>query len=302
VPHFLQRLINKGNYFASSLVKRLAGSHQTCPSCAGAPGGTLDRKAAVTRLQRCTRCELLFRSPTTSARENASFYQSAYDEGFTTELPPPDRLKRWIDTGFAGTEKDYSHYLAVLNALAIPRGARVFDYGCSWGYGSHQLSNRGGYAVDAFEISTPRAEFARHHLKVSMPTPSAWELNSYDVFFSAHVIEHVPSVADMIALGQQLLKPGGLFVAFTPNGSRTFRQNAPRDWHLMWGFVHPQLIDDDFLLKTRPRHPLLLHSAPLLAFHEPQHLDPIRNWAESPDRTPRCLDHVELLFAYTKES
>ncbi len=232
--------------------------------------------------------------------EIAEFYQSAYTEGFTTDLPLAETLHNWIDTGFADTEKSYRHYLSVLSALGVRPGARLFDYGCSWGYGSHQLATA-GYRVDAFEISNPRARYARQHLGVSMPDPAAWESAAYDVFFSAHVIEHVPRVADMLALGCRLLKPGGLFVAFTPNGSLTFRQNAPRDWHLMWGLVHPQLIDDAFLLKARPQHPLLLHSAPLLAFDQSAHLDPIHHWAKSPDRTARCLDHVELVFAFNKE-
>lgn len=291
-------LTTKAGYFLSSGLKRLAGTHARCPSCGGLPGETLDRKAGVTRLQRCADCRLLFRSPTSSARENAAFYQSAYAEGFTTELPPQDRLRQWLDTGFTGTEKDYRHYLAVLAALGVPHGARVFDYGCSWGYGSHQLQHRGGYAVDAFEISAPRARFAREQLGVCLADPDAAEAGGYDVFFSAHVIEHVPSVSRLLGQARRLLRPGGWFVAFTPNGSDCFRRRAPLDWHLMWGLSHPQLLDETFLLHHLQDVPLLLHSAPLLSFHLPEHLTPVAGWSARPDRQPRCLDHVELVAAW----
>ncbi len=294
----IQRFASKASYFASSLIKRLTGSHNRCPSCGGVPEVILDRKAFVTCLVRCANCRLLFRVPTTSSSENQVFYQTAYSEGFTTERPEPERLHQWIDTSFSSTEKDYGHYLAILNALGVQPGARLFDYGCSWGYGSHQLARRGGYCVDAYEISAPRAAFAAEHLGVSVPDCASYEFGTYDVFFSAHVIEHVPSVSSFMEQGMRLLKPGGLFVAFTPNGSGVFRRHALRDWHLMWGLVHPQLIDEEFLLQQRPTGPLLIHSAPLLQFGAPEHLDGVRNWQQAPDRTPRCLDHVEMVFAF----
>lgn len=40
-----------------------------------------------------------------------------------------------------------------------------------------------------------------------------------DLFFSNHLLEHVPGPSDAIATARRLLKPGRLFVAITPNGS-----------------------------------------------------------------------------------
>ena len=57
-----------------------------------------------------------------------------------------------LSTRFAGEEKNYAGYIAVLHALGVAEGARMLDFGCSWGYGSWQLA-QAGFAVEAFEIS-----------------------------------------------------------------------------------------------------------------------------------------------------
>ena len=295
----LQRLRNKAGYLLSSAGKRLSGGHSRCPSCGGEPGERLDQKWLVTAFCRCSRCHLLYRIPTSDAKENEDFYQEDYTEGFTTDLPAAAELQLLKETKFAGSEKNYAHYLAVLQALGIGSGARLFDYGCSWGYGSHQLA-AAGYAVDAIEISRPRAAYARSQLGVSMPALESLPPASYDVFFSAHVIEHVPSSAAMISLGMRLLKPGGLFVCFCPNGSQAFRQRAPQDWHLMWGQSHPQLVDEVFLQHRFPAQPLLMHSAPLLQWADPMHLQAVKDWSREPAPQVGSLDHVELLFVAVK--
>ncbi len=296
-----QRLRNKTGYLLSSLGKRLTGGYRNCPSCGAAPAERLDQKWLVTTFCRCERCRLLYRIPTSDELENEAFYQEDYTEGFTTDLPSAVEIEELIATRFASSEKNYAHYLAVLSALGVSSGARLFDYGCSWGYGSHQLA-AAGYEVDAFEISRPRASYARSHLGVSMPVMDQLSSASYDVFFSAHVIEHVPSTSALIAMGMRLLKPGGLFICFCPNGSLTFRRRAPRDWHLMWGQSHPQLIDEVFLRHAFPERPVFIHSAPLLHWAQPEHLKPVADWPRQSDTQIGCLDHVELLLAVVQTS
>ena len=66
------------------------------------------------------------------------------------------------------------------------------------------------------------------------------------MFFSNHVIEHVPSVLDMLKLAVTKLKPDGVLVLFCPNGSDAYRRVAPNAWTSSWGMHHPNLIDDEF--------------------------------------------------------
>src|SRR5687768_14606475 len=97
---------------------------------------TVDRKYLVTTLRRCRRCQLLFRAPTSTHEEQEAFYQEEYQQGFTTDLPDERTLSAYLTSEFRGGEKDYTAYLRVLDALGVLPGQRLFDFGCSWGYGS----------------------------------------------------------------------------------------------------------------------------------------------------------------------
>lgn len=248
-------------YFQTCLRKSLRGDGRACPSCGSSDATVTQRKAAITALRRCNRCELLFRTPTTTPEESAAFYQSDYSQGFTTTLPTATELAALKARRFAGSDKCYDDYARLLADLHPTKGARLFDFGCSWGYGSWQLAEH-GWQVDAYEISKPRAQFAIDHMGVSFIPPDCASPESYDVFFSAHVIEHVPSVRSMIETGWSLLKPGGWWVAFTPNGATARRERAPRAWSRNWGSVHPQFLDERFLQKAFPSECGLILSEP----------------------------------------
>lgn len=251
--------IQKLKYLRLSAAKTVLRKGFDCPSCGSGESRIVDRKYLVTALRRCDGCKLLFRTPATTAAENEAFYQAEYSQGFTTDMPDPAALERLVSSGFRGHEKDYSTYIAVLRSLGA--GQRLFDYGCSWGYGSFQLG-KAGFEVDSYEISVPRAEYGRCHLGIHFKTPEEAVKGSYDVFFSAHVIEHVPSVSEFIAFGLSVLKPGGLFLAFTPNGSESYRRVDPQGWHKSWGFVHPQLIDEVFVRQALQGRELAVASSP----------------------------------------
>src|SRR6185436_8915682 len=83
------------------------------------------------------------------------------------------------------------------------------------------------------------------------------------VFFSSHVLEHVPSTSAIFDLGVRLLRSGGLFVAFTPNGSDDFRKVDPDAWHSLWGFVHPQLLTPDYFADRFAGSAILTGSTPI---------------------------------------
>ncbi len=193
-------------------------------------------------------------------RERVVLSGKSYRQGFTSDTPTDEALAQLVAKNFAGSEKDYTNYLNVLSALGGKRGDRLLDFGCSWGYGSYQMKKY-GYDVVAFEISKPRCRYAREKLGVK-----AYDLlddlkeGNFDIFFSAHVLEHVPAIADVFAYAQKKLKKGGLFVAFTPNGSETYRSRADGAWNQLWNMVHPNFLDDRFYRKAFPS--VLLASDP----------------------------------------
>jgi 2-polyprenyl-3-methyl-5-hydroxy-6-metoxy-1,4-benzoquinol methylase len=169
-------------------------------------------------------------------------------------------LESLLQSRFIGSEKDYSTYITVLKALGVAYGQRVLDFGCSWGYGSWQLA-AAGFQVTAYEISRPRCKYAREKLGVDAHEKlETLRESNFDVFFSAHVLEHVPSIRDVVEFALTKLRPGGLFIAFTPNGSEAFRQRQPKAWQKLWGMVHPNFPDSLFYRALFPNS--LLASTP----------------------------------------
>jgi 2-polyprenyl-3-methyl-5-hydroxy-6-metoxy-1,4-benzoquinol methylase len=264
--HVVRQLAIKGRYFLRSLRFLLSGDRHRCPNCGAESAAVISRKYIVTALRRCPNCELLFRTPTDEARFAESFYNEEYEEGFTTTMPSAAELAELKVRAFQGSDRDYGHHLSVLRQIGLSTGARIFEYGCSWGYGAYQLDKRGGYAVTAYDISRSRGGYARANLGVSVlpdlrSETLAEHFGAYDCFFSSHVLEHVGAVSTVIAFARTLLKPGGIFVAVTPNGSDECRRALPQ-WDSHWGEVHPNFLNAQFYLKAFAGQDLLLDGVP----------------------------------------
>ena len=284
----------KLSYLVESAVKWVARVGIICPSCGNDQTRVLDRKYLVTQLRRCGKCGLLFRTPTGDAAKMARFYQQHYEQGFTTDLPSDEKLEEFLATGFRRTEKDYSLYIDILAAAGVKPGMRLLDFGCSWGYGSWQLM-KAGFDVSAFEISSRRCQFARERLKIDAYDDIDLIRGDFDVIFSSHVLEHVPAVGPTISRLWSMLREGGRLIAFTPNGSLEYRNEHPRPWHLCWGMVHPNMLDEVFYERAFPSVPFMLASSPYA-------LDFIRTWNLAPGTMslPRGSSGPELLCIVVK--
>jgi hypothetical protein len=186
----MTKLMQKTDYFWRCLKKRLAGQAIKCPSCNCAASDLLAKKYLVSELRRCRQCKLLFRYPLDSDEENHKFYQRDYSQSFTTDCPTEPELKLLLESEFRGHEKDYSEYIGILRDIGLGPGSAVLDYGCSWGYGTWQLQ-RAGFRTRAYEISEPRARYARDKLHIEVTMDIADLGKGWDCFFSAHVLEHV---------------------------------------------------------------------------------------------------------------
>jgi 2-polyprenyl-3-methyl-5-hydroxy-6-metoxy-1,4-benzoquinol methylase len=221
-------------------------SDTSCPACGSTATSLLRRKALVTALVRCQACCLRFRVPKDSPRENETFYQSQYQQGFTTDCPGADELAKLVHSGFRDTEKSYAAYLNVLNSAGLQPGDAICDFGCSWGYGSWQLM-QAGYRVFPYEISRPRARYAEEKLGCHMLPDMDHVPEKMDCLFGAHVIEHLPDPNIIWEAAQKILKPHGKVVLFTPNGEPELAEQRPDSYHRLWGKVHPLLLSADAL-------------------------------------------------------
>jgi SAM-dependent methyltransferase len=221
----------------------------------------IDRKAGIITLVECARCGLLYRTPTDSESDNQEFYQADYSESFTTDCPEDEKLRNLKESEFAEETVSYPTYLEVLKHLGVSTGSRIFDFGCSWGYGSYRLA-QAGYEVEAFEISAPRCAYAVEKLGVRATCDIASVGRDYDLFFSAHVLEHVPDLRATIELARKVTRRDGLFVAFTPNGSAAYRESNWLTFHKSWGLVHPNFLQDAFYKQVFKDEPFFIASAP----------------------------------------
>ena len=151
-----------------------------------------------------------------------------------------------------------------------------------------------GFDVESFEISNPRANYARSKLDLIVHTELPTPTESFDFFFSSHVLEHVPSVKNSIEFGLSLLKPGGQFVGVTPNGSLSCRTKIP-NWENHWGITHPQAIDEKFYQQLFANHRYYISSSPF-------NFEEIKAWqtGQTDDQIMKQECGSELLVLATK--
>lgn len=280
-------------YLISSLNKRLSLQGNTCPSCGHTSAKVLDRKYLVTDLRRCDQCQLLFRTPTTAERENFLLYQEKYTQGYTTDCPNDARLEELVSVNFAHSERDYSRFINILSALGAKPEQRLLDYGCSWGYGAWQFQ-KADYKVTAFEISKPRCQYAYEKLGVDAKNTLTEIQGSFDIIFSSHVIEHLPSVSKYLDFAMEHLNYGGFLVTVCPNGSESFRSTEPGSYSKLWGLYHPQLPDEKFYIQKFGKSRLFISS-------QLSDLSLLENW-DKQSFTLGDLSGSELLSIWVKPS
>lgn len=246
--------MSKSRYFLRSLISYFDKRSKICPNCGSTSGVIIDRKYFFTGLKRCSDCRMMFRLPADNVQMNEAFYNLNYHEGQTTRIPDEETLQKMLAVGFNCDWNDYDSYIQTLKNLDVGEGSRVLDFGCSWGYGSYQL-RQAGYDVLSYDIAQERRGFGVKRLGVRLIDDPDLIVEghplyqSFDCFFSAHVLEHVPTPGKTIEFARRCLKPGGVFVAFVPNGNMTYRKFSPSSWRAMWGDVHPNFLDSEFFNK-----------------------------------------------------
>jgi hypothetical protein len=205
------------------------------------------RKYLVTMLFECPDCKLKFRVPKEDPAVAKDFYQEAYQEGFTTEMPSPAALAGLLQRKFIGSEKDYSTYIDVCRAAGLRENAVILDFGCSWGYGSWQL-REAGFRVFSYEVSRARADYAKNALGCEMVEDLASLAGDVDCLFSAHVIEHLPDPTMIVSTARVILAPSGIAITFCPNGDTS--SSWSNHYSDLWGKHHPSVITPGFLQRA----------------------------------------------------
>jgi predicted TPR repeat methyltransferase len=199
----------------------------------------------------------MFRYPKDDQRTNKSYYEHGYRHR-ATDLPGDDELDELLSSAFRGTPRDLSGQITILKKH---RGSgRVLDFGCSWGYGTWQLS-RSGFDVVGYDVSSPHVMFAREHL--GLEATDSWDeilsnsRGTFDIVFTNHTLEHLPSLRSIFDEFWELQARTGLIAIFVPDctGCRdaaTFASTGMT--HFAFGRAHTAAFDEDFFLRNLPQH------------------------------------------------
>lgn len=218
-----------------------------CPACGRVDPRLIQRKFAVTALRECRNCSLRFRTPKDEPIAVEKFYvDEVYKQGFTTDLPSDAELQGMLANRFAGMEKDFGYRIEAMAAAGLNPGARILDFGSSWGYGSWQM-RQAGFEVFSYEIGRERARYAKEKLDCTMIQDLRTLDGSVDCFFSSHVIEHLLSPNLLFDEAEKVLRPGGLLICYCPNGAAERERKHFADYHRNWGMVHPLMLTPEFL-------------------------------------------------------
>jgi Zn ribbon nucleic-acid-binding protein len=278
-------VLQKLKYFAWA-ASRMGGS-QACPGCEGSDSFQVKRKYLVTTLRECLACGLRFRVPLEEESASNEFYQSEYKQGFG--VPSDEALGGFLARGFSGTEKDFSSYIQVLRAAGLKDGDALLDFGCSWGYGSWQF-RQAGFRVYSYEVSRPRAEYARTKLACTMVDPADRLPEPVQCMFSAHVIEHLPDPKVIWQVGQAVLASDGFIACFCPNGNPSLQSQA--HYHQLWGKVHPLMITPKFFHEMSRRQ----------GFSSGVYTSPYPLTEVAAGRTSNSLEGAEICLIARKET
>jgi len=271
------KILNKSFWkYQLSAVFGWVNQMKACPVCESSIVTLVDRKG-LHRLYECMTCHLLFRYPREDAEKMHKFYQYEYDiDGLATYLPSEQELKHYLKSGFIESTKDYSWHIKILESLGMKPGLDMLEFGSSWGYATWQFK-KAGFNVDAYELSRPRAAYGEK-LGINIETDSDNIKGPYDFIYSCHVLEHVPNPKETLLQQMEWLKPGGMLVAHTPNGSKLYQESNKKSFHKSWGQVHTVLLTDQFIQKLFTSENLLITSD-----DQPAR---VAEW----DRQSRCID------------
>nr|VFJ47287.1 MAG: Methyltransferase domain-containing protein [Candidatus Kentron sp. FM]VFJ47524.1 MAG: Methyltransferase domain-containing protein [Candidatus Kentron sp. FM]VFK07812.1 MAG: Methyltransferase domain-containing protein [Candidatus Kentron sp. FM] len=268
-----------------------------CPCCGSRHYKSLSRKSLVTFLVRCSGCRLLYRIPQDPIASQSGFYQSGYvSGGLATYLPAPRELTRLLATAFRGTDKNFAQKIALFDVLGVPTGARVLDFGASWGYALWQLQ-KAGYDAMGYEIGVSRADFGRVQLGVEIVSEIDSIRGPFHVVFSSHVLEHLPNPKVAFELAKRLLRPRGLFIAFTPNGSEVRLRRNKKVYDHSWGRLHPIYLDAAFYEAALPNIPKLITSR---AYGNWRNIDDIAGWDGKTNRIGD-LSGPEMMLVWSND-
>jgi hypothetical protein len=250
-------MIQKAAYFTRMASKVF--DKKTCPFCHGIEYEVIEKKYLVTSLLKCRNCHLNFKHPRDTELFFTKHYQSDYKtvHSYMSDLPSEEVLIGLLKDNFP-ENRSYKKYFSSLQVdMAEIENTKILEYGASWGYNIHKLRKE-GFDPCGYELSIPRADFGCKRLGLQLVHRESDLRSENHIFFSNHVIEHLTDINKFISLARSKLTCNGYFIAFCPNGAKSYKVREPDIYRLTWGFEHPNLLDHEFAAHVFRRNPYLI--------------------------------------------
>ena len=184
------------------------GTTDVALDCAISLRGKID--ADVTR---CSACGLLFVNPPLGPAQIAQLYDSSYWD-------PPGRGAREAHRRYHRLYRFGTAYGQQLARLA-PTG-RLLEIGCGLGFFLKGAADHCGWKIEGIDPAEGMSEFAREKLGLRV-TGARFEENefpdqTFDFVRAKDVLEHVPAPIAFLSEVHRILRPGGRFELWLPNG------------------------------------------------------------------------------------
>jgi 2-polyprenyl-3-methyl-5-hydroxy-6-metoxy-1,4-benzoquinol methylase len=117
--------------------------------------------------------------------------------------------------------------------LRLPQaGARLLDLGCGNGEALSVMSQL-GWQVEGIDTDPEAVEIARRRgltVHLGELADRHYPADHFDAIHMNHVIEHVHQPIDLLRECHRILKPGGVLVVLTPNGTSWGLRDFGKDW------------------------------------------------------------------------
>jgi SAM-dependent methyltransferase len=200
--------------------------HQHCPVCGSGALRESEsirfRKGAL-RYDQCANCELMFMNPMPSQdwynRFNAEIFWEA--KGVNAGVEEIDLQEKQL-------LKELHRAQVLLRFLADndclpPRGARVLEIGCAFGFIGRSIAARLDGVSFGVEPSVRASAVAKKHIGVNVVARNTDELTQWepdvavDLVIFSHVLENIVDPLATLSQVHRVLGSGGLLMLETPN-------------------------------------------------------------------------------------
>jgi len=185
-------------------------------------------------LSKCQNCGLIFVNPQPSEKDLNKIYQKEYFKGNKQQ-------KKSISYGdYLNQKSAHIKYFnqKIAQIKKIKKKGKILDIGCALGF-FLEVAKKAGYKVCGTDISKFAVDYVKKNLKLDVRSGQLEKLklksNSFDIVTLFSMFEHIKDPKKLLEETRRILKPKGILLLTTPDGSSFWAKVLGRYW---WGYNH----------------------------------------------------------------